>query len=162
MPSELFYPTNLDLQTVKSLLIMRQLVAEHPHYFEDAPYNQELEMNLLKLLGGPGKATAAISGAVPTTSKGEKLDLLKEITDTYTELKDHRPQASEDAALMTYYRTRSGLLEKLLSAMGEARNQKMVSDFYAAVFQAMEEVMSPAQNTQFIERMKTFKEIASA
>lgn len=151
MASELYYPTDLDPNTIQRLQVIKQLIAEHPDYFDSSPYSQELELKIRQLLGAVGKGGASVF-----TPSNEELDLLVETTTVYKDLKNHKPSMQDDAARMSYYRTATSLLERLLAATAEAKNQKQMSDFYNTVFLVMEEVMSPAQHTIFIDRMKAF------
>ena len=153
MPS-LYYP-DLDPKTVKNLGIILQLAKEHPKYFEESPYGVETEKLILSFMGG--KAPILGTPDVKKPAKPDEFDLLTEITNTYNELNLHRPHHTEDSAMQAYFRTKTSLLEKLLGQIEQAKNQKMVSDFYSTVIGIMEEVLSPTQQTQFIERLKGFQ-----
>lgn len=151
----LFYPP-VDEATIRNLLIMAQLVQEHPNYFSESPYSQEMEKNLKKLLRKPDQANLPATPHAPKEDDAS-FDMMKELRETYKELNTHKPSSEEDAAMMSYYRTRTSLLEKILGLIEQAHNQKQVSDFFAIVISILEETMSPTQQTQFMERLESFK-----
>lgn len=142
-----YYPSVSD-ETVKNLLVIRRLAAEQADYFDGSPYGKDIE-DLVK--GSTPKAR------VETEQKDDSdLDIMKEIQDTYKELQDHKPDNSDAAAVMSYYRTRTSLLEKLLEQMERGKNQKYISDFYTFVMEVLEEVTSPTQREVFKDRLKEF------
>lgn len=141
-----YYPP-LDPQTLRNLEVVRALAKEQPDYFKDSPYSPEIESLL-----GPSQGQGGASRKVTA----ETVDVLHELTETYNELMLHKPDNQDGAQVMGYFRTRTSLLEKLIELMGQGKNQKAISEFYAQVLTILEEVCTPTQVAQFSDRLKEF------
>lgn len=145
--SAFFYPP-LDPDTLKNLLIVHQLVSEHPSYFLESSYSGEVEANILKLFKHTKQALV-----IPDTASTEEIDVEAELQVLYTGLKNAKPNM-DDSDQMSYYRTSTALLEKLLGLQEKARNIKAMSDHHRTVLDFIEEVCSPTQVTEFLKRLK--------
>lgn len=143
-----FYP-ELDSRTVKNLLVVRQLVAEHAGYFLDSPYPQSLEADLNTLF----KLTKREITAPSPTSQTDELDTEFELRTLYISLKNAKPGAN-DSDQLGYYRVSASLLEKLLSMLEKAKNIKTMSDHHSLVLEFLHDICSPTQITEFLKRLK--------
>jgi hypothetical protein len=144
-----YYPT-LDIETLRNLEVVRALAKEQPTYFDGSPYSPEVErlVKAAEPLAGPsGKDCDETS---------EAIDALAEVTSTFKQLTNHKPDKEDAAQLMGYFRTRTALLEKLIELEARGKNQKDISEFYTEVLRILEEVCSPTQIAQFSDRLKEF------
>jgi len=147
--AQFFYPP-LDPATVKSLLVVRQLVEEHASYFLESPYPQTVEQDLLTLFKKTQKAMV-----VQEVSQ-EEIDMELELKGLYTSLKNAKPGAT-DSDQMAYFRTATALMERLLGLQEKARNMKAMGEHHAMVLNFLEEVCSPTQIEEFLARLKDLK-----
>jgi hypothetical protein len=146
--ADFFYPT-LDAPTVKNLLIVKQLVDEHPSYFLESPYPQALEADLLKLF----KYTRHTVTQPRDTVDDEDLDVETELVNLFRNLKVAKP-AANDPDQMAYYRTATALMERLLNLQDKAKNIKTMGEHHNMVLRFMEEICSPTQVEEFLSRLK--------
>lgn len=145
MPS-FFYP-EIDAKTVKNLLILRQLVSDHPAYFLDSPYPVSMETDIQALLKYTQRAT------VMATEEDAEIDMEVELKTLFRDLKKVKP-ADNDPDQMAYYRTSTALMERLLSLQSTAKNIKTMGEHHATVLNFIEEVCSPTQLEEFLKRLK--------
>jgi len=145
-----YYPP-LDIETLRNVEVIHALLKEQPDYFKESTYSPELE-RLVRALGPAGGGVSRGSSQVTP----ENLDVLAEVTSTYNELKDHKPDSQDASATMGYFRTRTSLLEKLVELMDRGKNQKAISEFYAEVLLILEDICTPTQVAQFSDRLKEF------
>ena len=143
-----FYPP-LDLATLRNLEVVRALAKEQPGYFEGPPYSPEIEQLVRAIPAQQGASKQADSDA---------LDLLAELTSTLKDLKDYKPSKEDSAQAMGYFRTKTSLIDKLMELMDRGKNQKSISEFYAAVLLILEEVCTPTQVASFSDKLKEFAE----
>ncbi len=140
-----YYPP-LDLPTLRNLEVVRTLAKETPDYFLGSPYSPEIERLVMPVQAQQGASR----------NESEDVDVLAELTTTYRELINHKPDKEDASATMGYFRTRTSLLEKLLELMDRGKNQKAISEFYSEVLKILEEVCTPTQVTQFSDKLKEF------
>jgi hypothetical protein len=141
-----FYPP-LDLATLRNLEVVRALAKEQPKYFEDSPYSPEIEQLIRAVPAPHGPSKQADT---------DDLDLLAELTSTLKDLKDYKPSKEDSTQAMGYFRTKTSLIDKLMELMDRGKNQKSISEFYAAVLLILEEVCTPTQVAQFSDKLKEF------
>lgn len=144
-----FYPT-LDHQTVKNLLVVRQLVDDHPSYFLDSSYSPALEADLLTLF----KRTKQVVHELPTEQEQEDIDTLAELQTLYRNLKLAKPNGSEDPDAMAYFRTATSLMEKILTLQERGKGIKEVSTYHTVVLDFLSEICNETQIEEFISRLK--------
>lgn len=159
MTSSFFHPP-LELATLRSLEIVRQLMIEHPAYFLDSPYAGETE----RLIRGWFDAKAvkarhmeqladAEEGDNPATLEDDKwLYIYNETSALYRSLKVAKHGDEEDQ--MAYFRTATALLEKMISMQERALGLKQVSEFNATVMTIMESILSPTQRNEVMDQLK--------
>lgn len=147
--ADFFYP-NIDAATVKNLLIVRQLVEEHPSYFLESPYPQDLEADLLKLF----KYTRhTVTAPREDPAQDGNLDVETELVTLFRNLKLAKPNAN-DGDQMAYYRTATALMERLLNLQDKAKNLKTMGEHHDMVLRFMEEICSPTQVQEFMSRLE--------
>jgi hypothetical protein len=145
--ADFFYP-ELDPPTVKHLLIVRQLISEHPAYLLDAPYTLDTETDLLALFKMTRNAAP-----LPTAAAEDDIDVEAELRTLYKGLQTAKPNFN-DPDQMGYYRTATALLERLLALQSTARNIKTMSEHHTMVLDFIEEICSPTQVEEFLKRLK--------
>jgi hypothetical protein len=143
-----FYPP-LDPLTVRNMVVVKQLVDEHPSYFLESPYPQALEADLLKLFKYT-RHTVTMPRDVQTE---EDLDVESELVVLFRSLKQAKPNAS-DGDQMAYYRTATALMERLLNLQDKAKNMKTMGEHHDMVLRFMSEICSPTQIEEFMTRLK--------
>ncbi len=160
MASDLFYPP-LDIKTLQNLEIARQLMAEHPSYFLDCPYEGATELLMKKwfdpsaLRGRKLDAERAEDASKPQISmEQDKWQYLyQETSDLYKGLKNEK-YASEEGDRVTYYKTMAALQEKLINLQERALGMKQISEHNKLVMNIMENVLSPTQRNEFMAKLQ--------
>lgn len=115
---------------------------------DEAPYSMETKLALLKLL-------APVDEVVETPrDKWEKLE--RETQRLYDELKDSKDNLSieDHAERMSYFRTATSLLDKLVGLQERAVGLKAIGQFHQTVLDIMEDVLDPGQRTEVMERLQ--------
>lgn len=156
MAEDIYYPP-LDVKTIRALTVVRQLVAEHPSYWLNAPYGGDVQMILTNLFKTP-KNVPQDAPEVPVNGDDDSGTaswefLARESKTLYMGLKN-AGVGLDGNELMTYYKTSSALLEKLLAMQERANNLKQISDFYQCVLEVMEDVLTVDQRTAVMEKLK--------
>lgn len=142
------YPT-LDQGMLDTLDVIRQCLEHDPHYLEDAEgYFPDWFITWL----GAGAEDA------PEDRSDEEVDLVLETTALFQELRDAKGNFAVDdhSERMSYFRTSTSLLEKLVGLKERSLNVRQISRFYGVVLQVMEEVLEPTQVTEVRERLKEY------
>lgn len=115
---------------------------------DEAPYSMETKLALLKLL-------APVDEVVETPrDKWEKLE--RETQRLYDELKDSKDNLSieDHAERMSYFRTATSLLDKLVGLQERAVGLKAIGQFHQTVLDIMEDVLDPGQRTEVMQRLE--------
>lgn len=128
------------------LQILRQHLEDDPEYFDhpDCPYSETVKEFFLK------QDQESASGEVSLSS------LEQETITLFRELKEFGDMLNvEDVAeRMSYYRTRTSLLDKILTIQKGFADVKAVHEFQNRVLSVVEEVLTPDQRTAVMERLK--------
>ncbi len=143
-----YYP-KFDPDTLEQLKQLSECVGMDPTYLEEA---DEYPTWLLDLLGGVEEAEAVRDDL-------EEVDLVKETTGLFRGLQDAKDGFATDdhSERMSYFRTSTALLEKLVGLKERALNIRQISRFYQTVLAVMEEVLEPGQVTEVRERLKEYE-----
>lgn len=151
-----FYYPNLDPQTVKNIEVVRQLAQEHPSYFLESPYSAETEEVIRRLLKIKAP-TESIGGEEPEEAEsGDRWEFLyRETQALFRDLKNAKVSSGETAEQMSYFRTATSLMEKMISLQERALGLKEISEFQRAVLDVMESVLDPSQRTEVMEKIKS-------
>lgn len=160
--TDFFYP-HLDEQTLKNVDIVRELAAAHPAYWLEHPYSSVTEERLKRWF-----KTLAPARSTPPSDKPKKdveptvydddFDMMyyesKKLFEELRNVKDEGEGLSPSEK-MSYYRTCTNLMDKMITAQEKAKNLKNLHDFYNGVLDAMENVLSPSQRNEVVERLKS-------
>ena len=158
-----FYYPKLDETTVKNLRVVKQLMVAHPGYFLEAPYSKDVEETLtewfIEKKSSLSKPVAAESG-----EEKDPWDMLYSESKTLFEnLKTVEfSKLGETAEMMSYFRTATSLLEKLVSLQERALGLKEIGDFHRAVMDIMENVLTPTQRTTVMDQLTSLTSIKNA
>lgn len=149
------YPRiDVDFETTLKVLV-EQITAE-PGYLQhkDCPYTKDVKA-ILKVFEIDKSSAGQGSGEGRELIDNPNL-LLDEILDTYEELIANKPTSKDDdaAAMMSYFRTRTSLLEKLVSIREETMNAAKFIEFRRIILSLMEEYLTPEQRSELLSRLK--------
>lgn len=142
------FPENIEF----SLVVVIKALEENPNYLNepDCPYNGKLREQL-QHLAPKAAAAAQVEDFTPRTDD----QLEREVTQLLDDIKDFGLKLNVDdiTEKMSYFRTHTNLLEKLVSMKERMGNVKSVATFQAIVLNAIEESLSPDQRTQVMEAL---------
>lgn len=151
---EFYYPP-LDLNTLKQLEVVRQLMLDHPAYFSQSPYGGEVEQLLRKWFSNRVENIKPEERELGSDDKDSWQVMHDEAVILFNRMKNmnfHNLEASEKNS---YLRTSTALLEKLITLQERALNLKNISDFYNTVLEIMESQLSGDQRTKIMEQLKS-------
>lgn len=151
-----FYYPPLDAATLRSLEVVRQLASDHPGYFLESPYSGEVE-DMIKQWFFPAKPQQpTVEAPAPNLFEGNRWEALsRESEQLYSDLKQAKWGAAETSEQLSYFRTATSLLDKIVGLQERALGLKAVHEFHHTVMQIMEEVLSPTQRTEVMEKLKS-------
>ena len=146
--SDRFFPP-LSPEAAQTVVTILKLVAGDAGYLLDeaCPYPGDLKvaMRAVALV----KADEVVEGM-------DKWDRLEhEAQQLFNSLKKTKINETGDMSdQMAYYRTMTSLLEKLVSLQERAAGLKQMSEFQNAIIQFLDELCTPDQRTNLMERLK--------
>jgi hypothetical protein len=147
--SDRYYPT-LDTDALAAIKLIARKLAEDPAYLlvDDCPYDEEVR----KILQ-PQRVVAseAKSNAVVLDLETEAAALYKDLKDTAKGLGD-----GDSAEKMSYFRTATSLLERLITMRERASNLKQRNQFEDTVLSVLDELVPADKRTEFRNRMASF------
>lgn len=127
-----------------------QLLKQEPGLLgdPDCPYSADTVAALRSL----DQAVAEVSEA--PADKWAKLE--RETSRLYDELKDSKDNLSieDHAERMSYFRTATSLLDKLVGLQERAVGLKAIGTFHQTVLDIMEDVLDPGQRTDVMQRLE--------
>lgn len=149
------YP-DITPQTLKLIEIMRRTYAENPDYFEHSPYPDEVEKHFKSWFQTPVGEQKVSMGQTGEALMGEdRYDALyREAVELYTGLKAAKPSNADASEAMSYFRTITGLLDKLISHQERALGIRQVHQFHTAVMEIMESVLNEHQRDDVMKRLQ--------
>lgn len=122
----------------------------------DCPYDDNLKIFLRRL--APNQVESAdVQGTSFLGKHGNKWEVLEnESADLYKQLKDFREKLSvgDVAEQMSFFRTATSLLEKIITINERAMGLKHIHEFQEGVLQVIEEVLSTSQRTTVMARLR--------
>jgi hypothetical protein len=156
MASKDFLYPDITPQTLKLIEIMRLTYAEHPHYFETSPYPQEVEKYFKSWFQTPVREQGTSLGQTGEELMGEdRYDALyREAVELYVGLKAAKPSNADSSEAMSYFRTITGLMDKLVSHQERALGIKQVHQFHQTVMEIMDNVLTEHQRDDVMKRLK--------
>lgn len=158
--SDLFYP-ELNLSTLKNIQIVRQLMLEHPHYFMESPYSGEVENFFNTIFPAKDKKPSEklsdfeiAADTLDLEGPNKWSNLAKEAAKLYTGLKLVKHDTESPNEQLAYFKTATSLLEKLVGLEERAMGLKKVHEFHSVVMGIMEEILTPTQRTDVMEKLQ--------
>lgn len=147
-----FYP-DLSQKTLAPLRVVQEQLRLNPTYLDadECPYDANVK-ELLKLLA-PSSSDCSSSFLRRSGSKHQILE--DETQALYLEIRDfgQKLKADDVTERMSYYRTRTALLEKLISLTERATSMKAVGLFQEIVLGIFEDMLTPDQRAEAMERL---------
>jgi len=144
-----FYP-DIDEEALWAIDVIRQHLEQDADYLLDSPYSTKARESLAKL-------TRERKKAAPTVVEGSKWEILEaETQGLYRELKETSENLSIDdhSERMSYFRTATSLLDKLVGLQERAMGLKKVHAFQQTVLDIMEDVLEPGQRTEVMDKLR--------
>lgn len=94
--------------------------------------------------------------APPVSEEEIDATLASDLHSVFVELKDYgkRIAVGDQTEKMAYFRTATSLLERLVNARERALGVKQIKDFQDTVLNIMEEVLTPDQRTDVMDRLR--------
>jgi hypothetical protein len=146
------YPTFSDASLVPFRAIDAQL-KQYPDLLDrsDCPYPPHVKTLLRRLVGEPGAAP------VPEQPLDDD-DLVTETSTLYRSIKTagETMKSSDPKDQMAIFKTSADLLSKLVTLREKAQSVRQMSQFQRAVIEVLEQVITPAQRSEFIEKLGKF------
>lgn len=130
--------------------LVMQLLEQDPGLLSDpdCPYSADTK-SFLVVLQGPRPETAEMP-----RDKWDRLE--REAQRLYDELKESKDNLTieDHAERMSYFRTATSLLEKLVGLQERAVGLKAIGAFHQTVMDIMEDVLDPGQRTEVMQRLE--------
>lgn len=145
----MYYP-EFDEKSLWALDVIRQNIDQDPEYLDNSPYTSNEVQSLLKL-------TRERSGEVAEVAEGSKWEILEtETTGLYKSLKEtfENLKIDDHTERMSYFRTATSLLDKLVGLQERAAGLKKVHEFQQTVLDIMEDILEPGQRTEVMDRLR--------
>ena len=128
-------------------IILRSIEEQGASYLDGSPYDAET-LEFLSRFVREESTEELVLGDKWERLEAESNKLFKDLTDAGDQL------TSDDAAeMMSYFRTKTNLLEKIVSIQERAANLKKLHQFYGAVLTVMEDLMDADQRGIMLERL---------
>jgi hypothetical protein len=147
------FPPQLPAGSAFALSLILQRLEEDPEFLDFAPYPAE-DLEVLAAFRPSSEDEEVVTGEGKWSRlERESNNLFKLLTDFSKTLNN-----KDSSETMAYFRTATSLMEKIISLQERTANLKQVSKFHDAVLLIMEDVMSPDQRTQVMDRLKSAME----
>lgn len=157
--SDAFYPV-VSAEESDRFTTLLKLAAADPTYLtdDDCPYPPQLRAAILSLRPAAAekeKRAPRATAVTPGMDKWEKLEI--EARELFEELKEVSGDIgqSDISEKMTYFRTATSLLDKLIGLQERAAGLRQLSEFQNMVLQFLDELCTPDQRTELMERLKS-------
>tara|TARA_Y100001933_G_C18819127_1_gene488441 strand:- start:117 stop:647 length:531 start_codon:yes stop_codon:yes gene_type:complete len=158
--SDLQYPPN----PAVFLRILADNHASNPDYLINAPYSDEDIDFLSALLAGKTSESVPDDHLVFGAHADKYATISDQAMSLYNEMATFRASADFKSASVaernSLLRTMTSLLEKLVSIDERAKGLRYISDFQNTMLEIIEDVMSPDQRTQIMDRLRAVKQDA--
>ena len=137
-----------DLNTELNLAL--HLLEQDPGFLldEDCPYSEDTRVALKNL------AAAEPAAVLEPKDKWELLE--RETQQLYDDLKDSKEKLGDidHAERMSYFRTATSLLDKLVGLQERAVGLRAIGQFHQTVLDIMEDVLDAGQRTEVMQRLE--------
>lgn len=150
-----YYP-DLDHETILPVKIAVENAKQDDSYLEDAPWDEEITTFIRKLAGEAVEAHT--DSALLQNNGSEKWKTIEaEAASLYEDLREFgRELSTEDhTEKMSFYRTSTQLLEKIVSINERAMGLRHVAEFQDEIMAIMEDILSPDQRTEVMSRLRS-------
>lgn len=168
-PNDYLYP-DVSVQNLRFVEVMRRLHKEHPDYFTNqrCPYPNEVERYFRSWFDTSVRPAGRPAGRDMGADYGDSYDpradallgedkwdaLYREVVELYASLKNAKPSAGDSSESMAYFRTATGLLDKLVGHQERCLGIKQVAEFHKVVLDIMEGVLSEDQRNKVMSLLK--------
>lgn len=146
--NEPFYPP-LHERAVWAIEIILKAAAEDPEYLEDSPYSEN-DVRFLRELTGEVLLDETDDEGVAwddleTQTKRLYRDLMRE---------QNNLNVKDNAEKMSFFRTATQLLDKLVGIQERAANLKQIHAFHDTVMRVMDDILDAGQRTKVQEMLR--------
>lgn len=164
------YPS-LDEKAEWALGVIATLASENPDYFtnQDCPYEGRTLILLQSMCAVPAEVEGDGKPEVPLHEQAKQqlaqvvnmdemeTTIEQDLMTVLTELKLYGKTLtnSDNTERMSYFRTVTSLLEKLVALRERAAGVKQVKEFESAVLGVMEDVLTSEQRTQVMDQLRS-------
>lgn len=140
--------------------LLLKMLSKNPTLLSQLPdtYADVFKRNLSDSLG-----LAARSTLVETQGEdGEPVDILLQIEAMITQINNIQLESAklDPAERVSMMKNQMALFEKWVSVKEKALNLKEMSEFQQVVISFIDEVLTPSQRTDFINRLRPFQSLA--
>lgn len=146
-----YFPNILEDQIFLINRVIRTL-DENPTYLEDpnCGYSQPVKDFLVKM-----SATASAAPVVDLFTGDDIESVQTQVKKLMNDLEAFAQTLTnaDHSEKMQYFKTKTTLLEKLVTHLEKANNLKQINEFRGTVIQFMDEVLTPDQITTFMQRI---------
>jgi len=141
--------------------LMLMIAKDKPDYFDapNCPYPDALKTLLKELTAPKPVAPPAIVSVDPVLPEDKWVTLEREAKKVFDDLKASYPdiQVQDVAERMSFFRTATSLLEKLVGLQERAVGLKQMSEFQNTIIQFLDEICDNNQKTILMERIKALQ-----
>ena len=151
-----WYP-DISAKSLVPLQVVKESLKTDPLYLtrDECPYSKEIVQLLKEILGGT--AIKETSSFFRDGDDDPETAVLRELTQIYDDamsLKDELEGVGDAGEKIQLLKARTQMLQKLIDIRAQTLNLKRIADFQATVVQYMEDVLSPDQITDFLEKVR--------
>jgi hypothetical protein len=149
-----YYPSIDDALLVPFRALQQQLV-KTPDLLTRAecPYPPAIRAELTQLLQAPAPEAMDLDLEDIDTLEGEISQLYRNVKAFSAGMAQ-----SKDKDAINLYKTLTSLLEKIMEMRGSVLNMKNMSDFQRRVLEVLDNIVTPEQRAEFIEKLGSFAE----
>lgn len=154
MTDQPYYP-EINQSYLTPLEVIAEQIDLYPEYLgPKCPYSKEMKALLIRFRTSSGSSNTRANFFGRTGDKWQAL--LDEILNLYQELNDFGANLStEDTAeTMSYLRTKTSLIQKIVEMSERALGLKRLSEFQNTMMDIMENVLDLDQRTQVMDRLR--------
>lgn len=150
-----YYP-DIDEQTLWQIEVVLNNSRDDPEYLIEGGYSGAIVTMLDRINGyrvKGGSAEVVVAGDRWTTLEADTNKLFEDLTaaGALLNIADHTEK-------MAYFRTATSLLDKIVGIQERVQNTKAVSTFHTTVITFLEDICTPDQRTELMQRLKKVTE----
>lgn len=145
-----YYP-NISEDQILLINRVTRTLADQPDFLDDpqCPYSQVIKAFFAQ------RAVASEAPVVNLFEGDEIIAVEKQVQKLINDLEDfaNKLTVEDTSEKLQYFKTKTTLLEKLITQMERAANLKQINEFRGIVIQFMDEVLDKDQITTFMQRI---------